>query len=34
MAQKYLGQPQYPWHQEGDHRVVVKVRPESSSQMG
>ena len=34
MAKKYLGQDRYPWHQPGDHRVVVKVRPEHTSSMG
>lgn len=34
MAKKYLGQDEYPWHQPGDHRVVVKVRPERTTQMG
>ncbi len=34
MAQKYIDQPVYPWHQAGDQRVVVKVRPERISTMG
>lgn len=34
MAQKYMGQPSYPWHQPGDHRVIVKVLPEHTTQMG
>lgn len=34
MAKKYLGQDVYPWHREGDHRVVVKVLPTATSQMG
>ncbi len=34
MAKKYLDQDEYPWHQPGDHRVVVTVRPERTSQMG
>lgn len=34
MAQKYIDQPTYPWHQPGDHRVVVKVLPEKTTQMG
>lgn len=33
-AQRYIDQPAYPWHQPGDHRVVVRVRPEHTSQMG
>ena len=34
MAQKYINQPQYPWHQPGDHRVIVKVAPTKTTQMG
>lgn len=34
MANKYIDQPQYPWHQPGDHRVVVQVKPTSTTQMG
>jgi PPOX class probable F420-dependent enzyme len=34
MATKYIDQPQYPWHQPGDHRVVVKVTPLATTQMG
>jgi PPOX class probable F420-dependent enzyme len=34
MAKKYIDQDVYPWHQPGDHRVVVKVLPEHTSQMG
>jgi PPOX class probable F420-dependent enzyme len=34
MAQKYIGQPTYPWHQPGDHRVIVKVLPGTTTQMG
>lgn len=33
-TQRYINQPAYPWHQPGDHRVVVRVRPERTSQMG
>ena len=28
MAKKYVGKDEYPWHQPGDERVVVFVRPE------
>ncbi|HUS14585.1 MAG TPA: PPOX class F420-dependent oxidoreductase [Chloroflexia bacterium] len=28
MAKKYLGQDHYPWHKEGDERVVILVEPE------
>lgn len=34
MAQKYIDRPQYPWHQAGDHRVVVKVTPSATRHMG
>jgi hypothetical protein len=34
MASKYIDQLQYPWHQPGDHRVVVKVLPTKTTQMG
>lgn len=34
MAQKYMGEPVYPWHQPGDHRVIVKVLPSKTTQMG
>lgn len=34
MASKYLGRDRYPWHKEGDERVVVKIRPISSTSMG
>lgn len=34
MAKKYIDQDVYPWHQPGDHRVVVKVFPTHSTQMG
>ena len=34
MAQKYIDQPQYPWHQPGDHRVIVKVLPGKTTSMG
>lgn len=34
MAKKYINQDKYPWHQPGDQRVVVKVEPKHTSQMG
>lgn len=34
MAKKYLGMDEYPYHQPGDERVVVYVRPEHTTQMG
>jgi PPOX class probable F420-dependent enzyme len=27
MSQKYIGEERYPWHQEGDERVIMKIRP-------
>ncbi len=34
MAKKYLGRDEYPFHQPGDERVVVYVRPRHTTQMG
>ena len=34
MAKKYIGQDVYPWHQPGDERLVVVVRPEHTTLMG
>lgn len=34
MTQKYINQESYPWHQPGDHRMVVRVRPEKTTMMG
>ena len=34
MAQKYIGQEKYPYLQEGEQRVIVKVRPEKVDSMG
>jgi PPOX class probable F420-dependent enzyme len=34
MAKKYLGRDVYPWHQPGDERVVIVIRPEHTTQMG
>lgn len=34
MTKKYMGQDVYLWHQPGDERVVVVVRPEHTTQMG
>ncbi|MFL5732151.1 MAG: PPOX class F420-dependent oxidoreductase [Chloroflexia bacterium] len=34
MAKKYMDQDVYPWNQPNDERVVVKVRPERTTQMG
>jgi PPOX class probable F420-dependent enzyme len=34
MAKKYIDKDRYPWHREGDERVVMKIRPLKSSGMG
>lgn len=34
MAKKYMDKDKYPFHQPGDVRVVVKVRPTNFSAMG
>jgi PPOX class probable F420-dependent enzyme len=34
MAKKYMGVDAYPFHQPGDHRVVMVVEPTHTSQMG
>lgn len=34
MAQKYLDVPINPWEQPGEQRVVVKIRPDSTTSMG
>ena len=34
MAKKYLGQDVYPWHREGDERIVIVVEPDHTTQMG
>lgn len=34
MAQKYIGQEKYPYLQEGEQRVIVKVTPEKVDSMG
>jgi uncharacterized protein with gpF-like domain len=34
MAQKYLGKPEYQWHQPGDERMVVRIQPKHYSAMG
>jgi PPOX class probable F420-dependent enzyme len=34
MANKYLGVEVYPWHREGDERIVIVVEPEHTTQMG
>ena len=34
MAKKYLGLDEYPYHQPGDERIVVYVKPGHTTQMG
>ncbi len=34
MAKKYLGMDEYPYHQPGDERVVLYLKPEHTTQMG
>jgi len=34
MARKYMGVDSYPFHQEGDHRVVMVVQPMYTTHMG
>ena len=34
MAKKYIDKDRYPWHREGDERVIMKVRPLKTSGMG
>jgi PPOX class probable F420-dependent enzyme len=34
MAKKYMGVDKYPWHNPGDERVVVVIRPEHTTSMG
>lgn len=34
MAKRYMGKDTYPFHQPGDKRVVVKVRPTHTTSMG
>ena len=34
MAKKYIDRDRYPWHQEGDGRVIMKLAPTKTSGMG
>ncbi len=34
MAKKYMGVDEYPWHNPGDHRIVVVIEPVHTTQMG
>jgi len=34
MAKKYINKDRYPWHKEGDERVIMKISPVRTSVMG
>lgn len=34
MAKKYIEKDRYPWHSEGDQRMVMKIKPSKVSGMG
>jgi len=34
MAKKYLGKDVYPWHQPGEQRIIVRVRPDKVDSYG
>ena len=34
MAKKYIGQDKYPWSKPDEVRVIYKIKPEHTSQMG
>jgi len=34
MAKKYIDKDRYPWHKEGDERIIMKIRPTKTSVMG
>jgi PPOX class probable F420-dependent enzyme len=34
MAKKYIGQDKYPWSRPDEVRVIYKIKPERTSQMG
>jgi PPOX class probable F420-dependent enzyme len=34
MAKKYIGQDKYPWSKPDEVRVIYKIKPERTSQMG
>ncbi|CAN5688459.1 PPOX class F420-dependent oxidoreductase [soil metagenome] len=34
MAMKYLGMDEYPYHQPGDERIVLYLKPDHTTQMG
>jgi PPOX class probable F420-dependent enzyme len=34
LAQKYLGQAKYPWHQPGRQRVILRIKPHHVMERG
>jgi len=34
MAKKYLGKDVYPWHQEGEQRIIVRIKPDKVDAYG
>ena len=34
LAKKYMGEEKYPWRKPGEVRVLVRIQPESVSEMG
>lgn len=34
MAKKYLGQDKYPYHREGEQRVILRIKPHHVIEMG
>ncbi len=34
MAKKYIDKDRYPWHREGDERMIMKIAPGKTSSMG
>jgi PPOX class probable F420-dependent enzyme len=34
MAKKYIGQDKYPWHQPGQTRVILRIKPEQVMERG
>lgn len=34
MAKKYIDKDRYPWHREGDERVIMKIRPVKTTGQG
>ena len=34
VAKKYLGKDVYPWHQEGEQRIIVRIKPDKVDAYG